>query len=431
MAKGKRDEREVLGEVIQVNNVPHKRVAGDVLVPVGEQNPELFDGGSLDEGDLIAPALQGIMTELGASDDEAKVIVSKAANVNGVRKDVYLFECHPNGFTMQDLQEHYGEGDYRIKVFGKQAGTNYKVIHANKVVSIGPARNVARKSDAPVPVQQNTSGASDVARAIAETLAPVLAAQGALLAKLANNDGGSSRKAMLEEMQLMAGILGSGKSSGGGMAETLQLLATAKTIFAGNGEGGGGAEPNEYSVIMEGLKTFGAFVANAKGVVPDAAAVPALPQPKAAPVRAQPQPHAAPADSGGEIQPSPEDEEMLAVLRLQLNMMLNAAKNNGNPETWAGMIYENAPDEILTIIDGENYFAELCKIAPDFAPYKEWCDKVRALVVADLDQDPAWVAARPAKPVPLTGEPVAGKTTGNVTRTTTEPVSAPATPRAP
>lgn len=426
MAKGKTNgggnppnEKIVSGEVISISGIPH-RVRGGVLIPEGEPNAELFDGGALDDDAVMEPALQSVMAELGANDDQAKVTVSRVQNVNGIKKELYLFESHPSQFTLQDLQEAYGEGDYRIKVYGKQPGTNYKVIHANKLVSIGPTREQAKGIAKPAALGSNVtvqnSGGSEVAKAIADTLAPILAAQGALLAKLANGDGGAGRKALLEEMEIMARITGAGKQADpfSGMENLLKVVTLVKGLTSNDGAGLD-AESGPYAVIMEGLRTFGSLVHQGKNT--------AAPAPAATQRLASPHPSAQPVPDNAAAaapQPDPEDQEEIMFLRAQLAILLSAAKANGNPETYAGLIYEQAPDEILAMVEADDYFVKLCEIVPEFAPHKEWCESVRALVLADLKDDPEWSARKTAA---LTGASVTGTTTGNVPGPTTKPVA--------
>src|SRR3954467_1663241 len=100
-----------------------------------DRNPELFDDDNPAD-EVVPAALQGVLVELGAADEGSKVIVSRFENHGGVKKKIWLFECHPSDFDLKDVQAHHGAGDYHILVIGRQPGTNYKIAHANKCISI-------------------------------------------------------------------------------------------------------------------------------------------------------------------------------------------------------------------------------------------------------------------------------------------------------
>lgn len=369
-------EKVVEGQIVEIDGVKMER-RGDVLFPAGDQlDPERFDGGTIEEADYLAPALQGILTELGAADDEAKVTVSKIEIQGGIKKQAFLFECHPSEFNAQDVQEAYGPGDYQIRVYGKQAGTNYKVIHANKKITIGPTRDQAKQKQLPAPVAAVPQDGSSVAKAIAEALAPVMAGQAALIQQIIGK--GSSRADTLAEFKLMAELFkpAPGNSEGNSLA-TLKTAIELVRPLAGGGNGGKlDEESGPWAVILKALDTFGDHLKVAKPAAPSGA--PAL----AAPV--------AGADAGG--QPS-EEEQLKIALRMQLAVVLNAAKMDSDPQMYAALIYENAPDDLLAKLQGATWFEELCNIEPGFKDFKPWCEKVRVEVLEEIK-----VASEPEQP---------------------------------
>jgi hypothetical protein len=120
---------------------------------------------------------------------------------------------------------------------------------------------------------------------------------------------------------------------------------------------------------------------------------PALPAPATA---AQPAPQPAPAaqPAASAAASTTENEQMETFLRMQLALFLNAAKAEGNPEIYAGLIVENAPEKLLDLMEAPTWFEELCKLAPDFAAHKAWCEQVRNIAMEALKE----TAEEPAEP---------------------------------
>lgn len=363
-------ERVVDGEIIEIDGVKMQR-RGDVLFPAGDKlDPERFDG-AIEEADYVAPALQGILTELGAADDEAKVTVSKIEVQGGIKKQAYLFECHPNEFNAQDVQEAYGPGDYQIRVYGKQPGTNYKVIHANKKITIGPTREQAKTKQLPTPVFQPQPEGGYIAKAIADALAPVLAAQAAMLQQVMGKNG--SRADTLAELKTMAEIF----RPAGGNAEmnSLSMLKTAielvRPLAGATNATNLDEDSGPWAVILKALDKFGDHLSILKPTATQASVqAPALEDKSAV-------------AATNTAQPS-EEEVMNIAIRAQLAVVLNAAKMDSDPAMYAALIYENAPDELLAKLESAEWFAELCKMEPAFEPFKVWCEKVRAEVMEEI-----------------------------------------------
>jgi hypothetical protein len=379
-------EKVVEGEIIEIDGVKMQR-RGDVLFPAGDQlDPERFDS-AIEEADYLAPALQGILTELGAADDEAKVTVSKIEIQGGIKKQAFLFECHPNEFNAQDVQEAYGPGDYQIRVYGKQEGTNYKVIHANKKITIGPTREQAKAKQLPAPVAAAPQDGSNVAKAIAEALAPVMAAQAALLQQVVGK--GSSRADTLAEFKMMAELF-KPASSGGELSSLKTALELVRPLMGEKGGAGLDEESGPYAVILKALETFAPALA-AKAAGPGTLQIEDKSNKAAAPA------------AGAAAQPT-EEEQMKIALRMQLAVVLNAAKMESDPQMYAALIYENAPDDLLAKLQGETWFAELCDIEPGFKDFKPWCEKVRAEVLEEIK------AANAPESAELTASAEAGKT---------------------
>lgn len=362
--------------------------------------PEYFD---LDEN------VARFLAERGEGVTDAIVKVYKAGGIgaNGGRnaqpnvRDAFLYECAPDEFNETQLQASYGQGAYRIKMYGTNAEGAFGLL-VNKTLEIGPAP-AWRKPEAPaptlngVPIHVN-GGGGDIAQAIAQVLAPVLA-------QLSNVPKAPTRGEMLAEMTAMASLFKSDIPRAVDPIEQLTKLAPVLALLGGKGVAGEAAldsESGPYAVLMKGLETlapaFQEWMKNQGNGAQNAATQKALPAPAAAAAEAPTE--------------TEEEKEMNLALRGQLTMLLMAAKTNGNPETYAAMIYEQAPDSVIAMLEAPNWFEELTKISADFAQVKEWCEKVRALILEDLKADREEEAAEAAAVAARTG-PGAAEHAGN------------------
>jgi hypothetical protein len=341
------------------------------VLRAADVNPQLFDDEGLTGDAVIDGALAGVLEELGERDDQAKVSVYKYVLEGGVRKEAFAFECAPAEFSLQDLQETYGPGDYRIKIFGLQEGTNYRVNHFNKRLTIGPTRQAAKAAASSSPPMASggvtvNGGGADIAKAIADSMAPIVAGMMRVMEKFAGGD----RKAVIEEMRSMREIfLPAGGAAQDPLAQMKSLVEFAKLIQGDPGLAGGDAAP--YAVIGKALDHFGPLLTSKL--------LPPQPPPAAAVLP----------DHAG----APETAQMNLLLSAQLAVFLNAAKNGLEPETYATLFYENAPDDLMEAIQKPDWFAQLCALAPEFAAYQPWCEQLRALVLGYLLEN----AANPEK----------------------------------
>ncbi len=373
------------GRIIEVNagvarpaRTPRKPSQA-VYVQLPEDRPEeLFE---IPEGDPSAgyqdEALQGVMLALGARDEDAKVTVKRLVQSNGTRREEWLFECHPKEFSIPHLQQDFGAGDYRVQVYGRQDGSNYKVVHADKRLSIGAPRGAADKTALPVPAQVPGAPQSEITRAIAEAVGgPMMALANALAASQAKPQ---SRAEMLAELREILALTAPMRAEPA--ADPMAMLERAITLMRPAPgaapamlDEAGEVSPN--AVMMQGLALVKEFFQAAK-TNRDNQAAQAAPA-SAARIEA---PKAAPAQS------LPSDDSMKLALKMQMAIFLNAAKADSDAHTYAALLYENAPDEVFSKLMGETWWADLQAIEPAFAPYKAWCEKVRAAMI-EIDNAP-------------------------------------------
>ncbi|MCS6947866.1 MAG: hypothetical protein NZM12_09645, partial [Steroidobacteraceae bacterium] len=292
---------------------------------------------------------------------------------NGVRKEAFLYECHPSAFSLSDLQESYGAGDYRVKVFGIKPGTNYRVIHANKKISVGPSREQAKGKlpsaigTAPVPASTDALTQA-LAQAIGEPMK--LVAQALTQTIQAQKH---SRAEALAEVKELAQLAGIGQRAPDPMGQLQTLLGMLATIKSATGSDAESADPEAapWGMLKEAVRVFGDVLktsqtARANGPVSVPAPVPsinAIPVPATSPVTT-------PANAS-------QDDPMKLWLQAQLTLVTLAAANNDDPEKWAVRVYEDAPDDVLAAILAPDWETKLQTLAPGLVPFRDWCAKVR------------------------------------------------------
>lgn len=401
-----------------------RRGGREVIAPAGSyaeiarlrlpENPDadLIDA-DLEIPAVLPAALQGVLTELGGADEESKVTVYRIENQNGARKQVWLFESHPNAFNLTDIQERYGEGDYQIVVYGKQEGTNYKIVHANKRITIGPSLNPRPVAAAPAAGVTVHTGAGDnaTAKAIADALAGPMTMMAQLVQSMMNNKGGS-RAEVLEEVKAMAGLFNNNRPAPSSPMEQIMLFKAYKDLFGGADGKGLDDESGPWAILKSSIDNFGPMLAQRFGGGEPPPGNAEQPAPTGAPIllptgAVMPAPVAA--------APAPENNaegsQVEIMLKMQLAILLNAAKANSDPALYGSMIYEQAPDEIIDALERGDWFETLVRLTPEFTNYKPWAEAVRKVVLDALGED-----ARDA---------------ANVTGTATGPVARTLTPGAP
>lgn len=353
----------------------------------------------------------------GAADAEVKVYrVGSSGSAGGgagpsksapAIRDEFLYKCGPEEFDETLLQASYGAGTYRVRMYGTDASGNYGLM-VNKVLAIGalPAwkkneviRDVERASGVTV---HNDNAA--IVQAIVTGLGAVLTP---ILGKV--SDSGTSRKAMLEELQVMSQMFGGNKPQQNPMQDLMAMLTFAEKMRSENDP-----DTAPFAVLSKALDTFGPIFAQWRGGATPAA-IPAAAQAAhaSAPAPAAAQAALPSADNNG---PTEAEMNLLqrGVLVGQLALLLNAAKTNSDPGTFADLIYDNAPEEVLAKLRSEKWFEELCALEPGFAAFKPWCELVRNEVIA-IEKEPEEgadsTAADGSGTVPLDGKASGAQTT--------------------
>lgn len=280
-------------------------------------------------------------------------------------RDQYLYECPPDEFSEELLQEGYGEGIYRIRLYGT-GGDGYGLL-LNRKIEIGPRPNWKRQSERASDGLAGASiniaapeGGDAIARALTTALQPILTAMAGMASQ------GNNRKAMLEEMQLMAQIVRGNQPAANPMEMFRAFSEFSREMNPGGDEGGMGV----FSRLID--KFAPAFM---EALQKGNAAAPTTPV-LTAPV-AQPAASAA-------AQPAGEDEAVLK-LKMGLSFLVMQAEADNDPETYAGVVIDNVPPESLAGLAAmPDPIAHLATFEPKILQHREWFAELMGAVKEEL-----------------------------------------------
>lgn len=318
------------------------------------------------------------LAELG-NDQDAEVRVYRQGK-GGYRDLTYLFACPPSEFSMSDLQaEPYNGGDFRVHARSRGG------LVQNRFIRVAPLPNAHRAQD---------SAAIAGVQSQIDRLAALVEKIG--MAALAPQPG-PSRREMLEEFQLMGQILG-----GGGHAQPasdpIDMVTKIVTLSKELNLGGGGEQTDSLSVIMRAIETFGKPMAEMMAAnkmaqaqhVPQLAHEPVLHVSKASmrpgvighPGSDMP---AAPAD---DVPMNEQETQAMNMMKMYLGQLIGEAMGGVNPEGYAHLIADKAPDQLIDeLIRPANYLELLAAIDSRVKQYPEWFADLRDIIIELLTPD--------------------------------------------
>ena len=352
------------GELITLDGsaveIPHPRLTPDPVEHV-------TDPGELPDETPDDEALDKVLGELGDATEGASV---KVYRVRDGRKESFVFECRPHEFSLSELQESHGGGEYSVRVYGTRGGV-FGLI-ARKRISVEDPKHLRREA-ASVPA----AGLSPELRLliegqqkILETLSKPVTPQPATdiigligaLDKLDQMRGG--RGPNLDPLQMfdrMAGALG-------------------KITAAASGQPTG-------SNLLDVAREFIPLFRDAMQPRPDA---PALPAPGAIP------------QTVAIDQPQGEPEEIM-LLRVYLRRVVeNAKRNAGVAEVAEDILALAPPEQLDAMLSRPDWFSVLCGLNPECASYPQWFDQLRNEIMKQIAEDRAEDEAQANAPPKVT-----------------------------
>jgi hypothetical protein len=358
----------------------------------------------LDDGAMLLDAgVSELLVQLGDTPSEAKVHIYRVRS--GIRPPfAFLQELSAGDFNIADVQARYGGGEFLVRVWQKGI-PGFKI---NQRFAIeGEPRTVTPPAppQAPPTMYQPSPGA-----------APIILPPG---------DNGQMIATMMRAMQdgfaQMARAMQA--RQGGGIEETLRLVALVKQVVGGPAGGdpmgmlkdvlgivrevqpltGEGGKADGWSLLQSlAERVLPAIIERSAGgaiqatptpvedefafLNPPAPLAPATPGPQAftptpTPMH-NPQPASAPP-------PQPKAEPMTpeAQFRNAIQFLSAMAATGADPDAYAAMALDAADDETLSaFVNRPDWFAVVCSLAPSAANQSAWWTKLRELILQALNE---------------------------------------------
>jgi hypothetical protein len=320
--------------------------------------------------------IKAIFAELGTEFTTGSVTITKR-NVQ-TRKFEWLDKLAAADFLASGMPflAQYGAGDYMLSIYaGGRAG-----VARRKLVTVHEA--AGRREQAKVAAAQGISPA--VAPEIS-ALAEGLKQTQMLLAQLAQNfarppqqEGIADR---LKEYLMIQQAFGGANQNQNRNNDPFTMMKSVMDLVRDMqppGEGAGGM----MDLAEKFITKFGPLITKAVETAQEQA--PALAPPAAQPLaRPAQQPIARPGNGG--ISQTPEENEIMfqqQMLKFFLNTLISAASLNADPVTYADMILDQVPEEIVEKwIESEDLMRELAKHDPRVSTFPQWFAQLREAIV--------------------------------------------------
>lgn len=333
----------------------------DVDLPLEDQE---YD----DSPDAI---LMGALAELGGDESGARVMVFRLPRPGDRgNRDSYIRTYQPSEFGLDVLRDEHGGGDFRVKVIGRDA----KIIR-NQTISIEKVELPPKTPDATAQLGElMMRGFAEMANAIKSTqdvkpqglqITDVLGLISTLSPMFSHAAAPVASSNATDPIDMLTKIIG------------VQKLLQGDVIPK-NSDG----ETDSGAIVLKAIETFGKPLAEM--MAKNHQQVPHEPQPML-PMRA-PVPLPSPNPVQQSIIPpnevNPEDEEMGMRMALLRPMVLMAAANDADPETYANLMLDNfGEDQVQQYIFAENWFDQITQIIPEAPTIRPWLERVRAVAI--------------------------------------------------
>jgi len=317
--------------------------------------------------------------------DRVASILRRAHDSGGGQLRVYKIDkgslvwCEtytPEQFEAGDLpmlRDTFGPGDYELRLYGPHPVTSkYGVIAKTRVV-----------------IAQALKTAPDVRRddGLAQVLATIAEGQRAMLQALTERP---AQKDPTEEMTKMLGLMVTMRQAMGidaqPRSQITEIVSAIRELREASDEINPdkeapdsllGALPGVLEVVKAGMAQ--------QQAQPQAMPLVELPPSIASAPIPQPQPIQQP-------DPQPNEEQAvfnpLVILQLKayLRTLIKMAEDNKPIDTGAQFVYDKLPDEIVELMNLDNWFDLLYEVAPGVENHKIWLTKVRDQALTMFDQ---------------------------------------------
>jgi len=275
------------------------------------------------------------------------------------------------------IRDRYGPGEYEIRLYATDPETKKFCIRNKARVEI--AAEMLRPG-----AVEPASGLGQVLQTIAQGQAQMLEA---LTRQAPQKDPAEEMTKMLGMMKLMREAMGidsapQQKSTIGEIVTAIkELKGAAREII-----------PSEKDDESDPLSMAGKIISmvQATQAQPQPQTMPMIALPPSLETAPEPQPQANPVDAIPQFE-NPEDElNFLSMLTLKahLKSLVGFAIKNAPIEKAAQYVFERLPDDLLEIMESDEWFTLLAQVAPETKDHKEYLEKVRAAALKLFEAEP-------------------------------------------
>lgn len=278
------------------------------------------------------------------------------------------------------IRDRYGPGEYEIRLYATDPETKKFCI-----------RNKARVE---IAAEMLRPGAVEPATGLGQVLQTIAQGQQQMLEALTRQ---APPKDPAEEMTKMLGMMKLMREAMGIDSAPAQKSTIGEIVTAIKELKGAAREiiPNEKDDESDPLAMAGKIISmvQATQAQPQPQPMPMIALPPSLEPAPEPQPQPNPVDAIPSFE-NPEDElNFLSMLTLKahLKSLIGFAVKNAPIEKAAQYVFERLPDDLLEIMESDEWFTLLGQVAPETKDHKDYLEKVRAaalkLFEAESQQD--------------------------------------------
>ena len=330
------------------------------------------------DAESLNPALEQLYVELGITGEADTTVHVSKVDADGRGNDANIWKGDPDQYDLETLAKKFGSGQYRVMVYVKLT-TGQKVRKVNKTIAwlLSPddeaKRVAALTAPQPLAAMQPQQPQVDFAAMLREmgamfqnTILQLQQAKPAEVNPLSTLQGIKELAAVITPAQQMPREDSFEKTMRG--VELFMGLQNKLTPEKLTTEDGDLSMP---AVIMAAVREFKSMRGAAPGAAPNA-----------------PAPANVPALTDEQAAQQQEFDEMNIVLRYQLKQANKAAAAGEDAAEYANSIYSVIPDDVLQMIATDaNWFAELCKVAPECAAHTPWYMQIAEQIKRNMVED--------------------------------------------
>jgi hypothetical protein len=333
-----------------------------------------------EEQDEQSQAIERITAELGAAPNDAFLCIYEVS-ATAKEPDARLFKCSPTEWDglLDRIVEEFGSGKYRILGFvPKDNGVGVKRF-MNRIVILKESKSAIRAKNAPPEDKTNQTMVS-----LQQTM---LAGFSAIVEGLkANQPKHEDESAWLRKLALYKELFASPPQqvAPDPMTSLDKMLdIKLKLDSLGGGNDSSSIMPTILSMAKPIIEGIAEQQKIQKNINSTQQANPAVSYGGNSDVATQHE-----EETISSIENTPETQMESLNMNLMFTAILKAAQNECDPETYANLILDQLPDDMLDqLVDDSQWWEKLCLALPQAKPHEKWFREVHAIMLDLLTPD--------------------------------------------